>query len=1171
MSLQSPSAGDHSSHLLWGGALLLVAAPSASAALQDPFPAGGLVPMDSAGNSLNLDFELGTLEGWTQTGSAFEGQPIKGDTSEPRCGAPSLHEGEYWVGGYELHGDGRIGTLTSTAFEVTHPWAAFLLGGGRGHDTRVDFILTGQEEPFCTFTGPSHESMQPCVLDLREHVGQFMRIHLVDDNPGGWGHVNFDDLRFYGERPVFPEGRELFSRLDVVRHAGLAPHDAPAAMTLPPGFRVDLVAGEPDLHQPIALTIDGRGRLWVAEAYSYPNKRAQEEAEDRILIFEDTDGDGLHETRKVFAENLNLVSGLAVGYGGVFVGAAPELLFLADSDGDDRVDGDPIVLLDGWGYQDTHETLNAFIWGPDGWLYGCHGVFTHSRVGQPGTPDDERTPLNAGVWRFHPKSQDFEVFAHGSSNPWGVDFDDGGRAFITACVIPHLYLVTQGGRYERQAGRHFNPFIFEDIETIADHRHFLGEAPHGGNGVSESVGGGHAHCGAMIYLGDAFPEEFRGDLLVNNVHGNRVNREVLVPDGSGFIGQHGEDFLLANDRWFRGINLKYGPDGSVYLIDWYDPQACHHRDNEVWNRGNGRLYRIAYGNRPPLVVDLDGADEATLVEACLHANDWFVRTSRRLLAERGISAEGIDRLEAILIGHPDEDRRLRALWCLHAAGALTPSRLLQQLHSPHELIRAWSVQLACEGRNPNAELLGRITVMGAVEESPVVRLYLASALQRLPLVKRWALAQALVSHAGDHDDANIPYLLWYGIEPLVSANPSYAMNLARSCRIPRVSSWIWQRAAAQDATLPALMSAIAQDPSPVRQVGMLDAALRAFDSRSSVAVPAHWPEASTRLFSANDPQVHTRALAVAATFGDAKAFPYLRERLADKSVDLADRIQALDTLVRAKDSGLVPTLLALVADPDLASSALKALAVFDHPGIPPALLAGLAGLAGQVRRDAISTLTARTEWALALLDAMQFGSVPHSDLGAFELRKLRALDDPRVRTRLNEVWGVVRENTASASEQIARLHRLLSDERLEAADRSAGRVVFEQTCMKCHTLYGQGQAIGPDLTGAGRSDVDYLLQNMVDPNAIIPREYQMSVIATVDGRMLNGIVQAEDDESLSLQTENDLLVLALDEIEARKEDLNSMMPEGQLDTLTDEQIANLVAYLRHDSQVPLPD
>jgi putative membrane-bound dehydrogenase-like protein len=199
------------------------------------------------------------------------------------------------------------------------------------------------------------------------------------------------------------------------------------------------------------------------------------------------------------------------------------------------------VILDGFGYHDTHETLNGFIWGPDGWLYGCHGVFTHSRVGPPGTPDEERTPINAGVWRFHPQRHAFEVFAWGTSNPWGVDFNDHGQAFATACVIPHLFHMVQGGRYQRQAGQHFQPYTYDDIKTIADHVHYEGDIrdhawwghePDLDKGTSDA-GGGHAHCGAMIYLGDNWPELYRNRIFMNNIHGNRVNQDILEPTWLG--------------------------------------------------------------------------------------------------------------------------------------------------------------------------------------------------------------------------------------------------------------------------------------------------------------------------------------------------------------------------------------------------------------------------------------------------------------------------------------------------------------------------------------------------------------------------------------------------------------------------------------------------------------
>jgi putative membrane-bound dehydrogenase-like protein len=564
------------------------------ATLQAEEAVEGLVPTAANGRPLNLDFESGTLADWKAEGEAFAGQPIRGDTVQPRRrDMQSQHRGEYWIGGYEHSGDKPQGTLSSVAFKVTQPYASFLIGGGPHETTCVELVEQASGQVIFRASGLESENLEPVIVDLRAHQGKEIFIRLVDNHTGGWGHINFDHFRLHASRPNFP--KRPTSIEDLYPYAGLSPDEAARMMVLPPGFKAQLFAGEPDVVQPIGFALDDRGRLWVAEAYSYPIRLPAEQALDRILIFEDSNGDGRFDSRKVFAEKLNLVSGIEVGFGGVWVGAAPQLLFIPDRNGDDLPDGPAEVLLDGWGYQDTHETLNSFIWGPDGWLYGCHGVFTHSRVGKPGTPDSERVPINAGIWRYHPTQHRFEVFAHGTSNPWGVDFNDRGQAFLTCCVIPHLFHIVQGARYHRQGGEHFNPFTYDDIKTIAKHRHWVGNQwQNVDRARSDSVGGGHAHAGAMIYLGNAWPAEYRDQLFMNNIHGARINQDRLAVRGSGYVGDGAPDFLLAQDRWSQVINLRYGPDGQVYLIDWYDQNQCHRREVDVHDRSNGRIFKVVY-------------------------------------------------------------------------------------------------------------------------------------------------------------------------------------------------------------------------------------------------------------------------------------------------------------------------------------------------------------------------------------------------------------------------------------------------------------------------------------------------------------------------------------------------------------------------------------------------
>jgi putative membrane-bound dehydrogenase-like protein len=515
-----------------------------------------------------------------------------------------------------------------------------------------------------------------------------------------------------------------------------------------------------------------------------------------VLVLEDADGDGTHDRRTVFLENVNFISGLEVGFGGVWIGAPPYLLFVPDRDGDDRPDGPPEVLLDGWGHQDTHETLNAFIWGPDGWLYGCHGVFTHSSVGRPGAPPEERRPINAGFWRYHPQRHVFEVFAEGTSNPWGIDFDEHGEAFATACVIPHLWHVIPGARYHRQAGRHFNPHTFDDLKTIADHLHYVGaRGPHAGNGISDAAGGGHAHCGAMIYLGDNWPEEYRGRIFFSNIHGARVNMDVLEPRGSGFVGRHGPDFLLANDRWSQILNLRYGPDGAVYVIDWYDKQQCHTGNPKDHDTTNGRIFRVAYGRPAPARPDLRALSSEDLVALQLHRNEWYVRHARKVLQERR-AADVESRLDELAWGRPDPVRTLRALWCLHAVGRLTEERVRRALEHEHPRVRAWAARLACEGGRPSEAVRARLAELARTDPSPVVRLALASACQRLPVPDRREILEGLIARAEDASDANLPLMIWYAMEPVVGADSAAGAALAARTKIPRVREFIARKLAA---------------------------------------------------------------------------------------------------------------------------------------------------------------------------------------------------------------------------------------------------------------------------------------------------------------------------------------------------------------------------------------
>jgi putative membrane-bound dehydrogenase-like protein len=993
---------------------------------------------------------------------------------------------------------------------------------------------------------------------------------------------------------------------DLYPYVSLSPEAAAKAMRLPPGFSVRLGAGEPDIRQPIAMALDDRGRLWVAEAYEYPIRARGDKGRDRILIFEDTDGDGHFDKRTVFYEGLNLVSGLEVGFGGVWVGAAPYLLFIPKKADEDRPAGPPQVLLDGFGYHDTHETLNTFTWGPDGWLYGCHGVFTHSRVGKPGTPDNQRVPINAGIWRYHPTQHLFEVFAEGTSNPWGLDFNDQGQAFCTACVIPHLFHIIPGARYQRQAGNHFNPYTYADIQTIADHLHFLGNQWNvTDRRRSDELGGGHAHAGAMIYLGGAWPEKYRTAIFMNNIHGNRINMDWLKPKDSGYVGSHGKDFILTDDQSSQILNLRYGPDGQVWMIDWYDRSQCHVPNAEVPDRSNGRIFQVRYGDVKPVKVDLARLSNEELVKLQLHHNDWYCRHARRLLQERTWAAVQRDlkkqedrqgspadptsntvllgrleskvyaALEHMVLTHPDETRRLRALWTLYATNGLGQELAHKLLASDRPFVRAWTVRLLVDDKfsKVTPATLQKFAHMARHDPSPVVRLDLASALQRLPLASRWDILEGLVSRSQDATDHNLPLMYWYALEPLAGADPHRALALGMIAgeNIPLLRDFMVRRigSATTGKALEMLVEGLGEANRLEQQLAFLRGMNRALVGIRKIAPPATWAAVYAQLQKSRNPEVLQQARALAVTFGDQHAVQQMRAIAMKRQAATDERKQALKSLLGAGVKDLAPDLQALVGDPALRGAALRGLAGYDDPGTAAVILRAYPTLPPAQKRDALATLCSRPAYAQALLGAVGKKDVPATDLSADLVRQIRNLRQPALDKRLAAVWGTVRDSGADKAKLIAQYKKLLQAPPPVAADPSLGRAVFAKTCQQCHTLYGQGGKVGPDITGSNRADLDYLLSNILDPSAIIPKEYVATVVVTSAGRVLTGIVRDSSKNALTLQTANEVVVLPKSEIEETRPSELSMMPEDLLKPLSEHEVRSLVAYLQGRQQVPM--
>ena len=951
----------------------------------------------------------------------------------------------------------------------------------------------------------------------------------------------------------------------------LAPFEALKKMKVQEGFKVNVFTAEPMITQPMAFCWDSRGRMWIAENRDYETRGRgfSNSGDSRILILEDTDRDGMLDSRKVFLEGVAFPAAVAVGFDGLWLGAPPNLLYVPDRNGDDKADVEDIeVRLAGWGIRDRHETLNSFHWGPDGWLYGCQGFATPSRVGKPagkgkiyrhkdpfprntefeGKPVD----INGGVWRYHPLKDRFEVVAHGFSNPWGIDYDAKGQLFISACVIPHLWHVIPGGIYHRQGGRHFNPYVYSDIRTITNHRHRS------------------AHGGARVYLSDAFPEKYRNRLFMANIHEHAVLTDILEPKGSGFVGHHGDDFLLANDARWIGFSVEIGPDGGVYILDWHDGDIC---GKAVLNKDTGRVYRIM--PEKSNAVDWKGrygdlrklGDEA-LARLQISKSSWHARRARVILQNRAakgrVAGGAREALVRIFTAEPNADYRLRAMWALHISGGLEEAQLLKATADRDQHIRAWAVQLLCEDGAPSKAAQERFAQLSRDDASPVVRLYLASALQRLAKPDRWVIATGLSSHAGDANDHNLPKMIWYGIEPAVPEDPEKAVALASGSKIPLLTRYIARRLTAAR-RLEALVEAIGKAGAGRKELllGMRDG----LDGRNEAPAPEGWTSVFIELEAAGG-ETASIARQLEQRFGGDRVVKKMLSTLNNSRASTDDRIQALRGLAGRKRAELRPRLLALLDEKPLRSEAIRSMAAFDDNGLGEALLERYATLSVGDKLEAIHALAARPGYGGQLTGAIKSGAVPRRDVPAYVARLLRRV----VGSGFVEVWGPVDALPAAQAAAFKKYKALLSDEALLKANPGRGRVVFERTCSSCHKLYGGGGLIGPDITGANRTNLDYLLGNILTPSAIIQDAYRMQMVLMRDGRLYSGIPAVESERLLELRVANQAkpVALAKSQIASREIAPVSMMPEGLLANLSDAEVLDLVAYLRKLKQVPLP-
>lgn len=944
--------------------------------------------------------------------------------------------------------------------------------------------------------------------------------------------------------------------------APLTPAEAIKKMTVPPGFHVELVASEPDIVNPVAMTFDERGRIWITESLEYP-RRSPGPGRDKVKILESTKGDGRYDKITVFADGLNIPSGIAVGRGGVWVANAPDILFYKEGS-DGKAAGKPEVVVTGFGRTDTHELPNSLTWGPDGWLYGLNGVFNHSHITHQGKTFD----FTCALFRIHPKTREFQLFAEGTSNPWGVAFDNEGSAFVSACVIDHLWHLTENGYYHRQGGP-YPPHTWK-LGSIVKHKHQKA-----------------AYCGLHFFDSDAYPPEYREKLYMGNIHGGCINCDELTRDGSTYLAKPRPDFLTANDPWFMPVVQKTGPDGCLYILDWYDRYHCYqdaNRDPKGIDRERGRLYRVRYKDTPPAgKFDLAKEPDDELIKRLYSPNVYFRDIAQRLLCERDDPATRAKLQKLILGDQAPRKARMHALWSLIGTGRLEAAFHQELLAHKDPGYRAWGIRAAGNFQKVDAAICDKVVSL-ARDPAPDVQLQAAIAARKLERVDPIPLLIQVLSACGE--DPLIPSIVWQNLHPLLEERSEAFLqlvekaDLSRSAALagilPRVIERILANRQPNPAAIGTMLRLLAEgkdaNPAVARQALAALAAKVQTGEITDSQLPALrdqlQPVVRHLLAGKSDSPLYLDAALLAATFKDEAGFAVARRCFTATDQSESIRSQALDALIAGGDPTLLEAVATALAERKANSSrfrgqVLASLGRLDQPRVAAIVLAHYEHMENDLRPKAIELLTQRTPWSKQLLQAVAQKKVPANALNVNQVRRLLASKDQELVKQVTAVWGTLREDRNPEREQVvAQMRTFLRQNR---GDPVAGIAVFKNLCAQCHKIYGEGQDVGPDITANGRSDFDQLLSNVFDPSLVIGAAYQATTVATRKGQIITGLLVEDNPQRVVLKMQGGKLeTIARGDIEEVLVSKVSLMPEGVEKQLKPQEIADLFAFLTLD-------
>ncbi len=952
----------------------------------------------------------------------------------------------------------------------------------------------------------------------------------------------------------------------VVETPPLSPAEQQKRFRLPPGFEIQLVAAEPDVVKPMNLAFDDRGRLLATQSYEYPHAaRPGAPARDTLRILEDFGPDGRARKVTVFADGLNIPIGVASVPGAVIAHSIPKVWRMSDRDGDGSAERREPLYGD-HGFQDTHGMLNAFTPWVDGWIYACHGFANRTELK---ASDGRGITMHSGnTWRMKADGSALENYSFGQVNPFGLSFDPLGNVFTADCHSKPAYQVLRGAWYPTFDGRNDG----------------LGHGPALMNHIHGSTGIG----GIVYYAATQFPPDYRDTIFIGNPITHRINHDRLQATGSTFKAVEQPDFLKCDDPWFRPVDLKLAPDGTLYVADFYTCIIGHYEvplDHPKREKTYGRIWRIVHtGTAPRPMPDLDKASTAELV-ALLRDDTLTVRVKA---AEQLVHRKAAD---AVLAAEDHPYARAHGLWILERLGRLDEPRVRRLAADADRLVRTHLLKALGER---GAWAFEADLVRGMLADpDPWVRRAAAEALglhpeaaNVRPLLALWA--STLVGDAQLVHQARVALrnqLLAPGVyESLGDADPDRIADVSLGAATPESARWLLSHLRTKPFA-PAQLRHVARYGSPEVLAGILEHArgIEKLGPRERVAclqalqqaiqerggrLPETFVElarnAARTVLEGKDRGLTLEALKLARELRLGTLFDEVASLAGDRARTSDLRGASLDALAAMDPGRAVPLIAGVARDvadrADVRLRAVAALAGVNSEDARVALVEILRSAPQQASSGIAAALAGSREGAEALLAAVAEGKAPRRVLLD------RAVDGRLKASRPANLEARVRSLTADLPPEDDRIRKLIDERRAgfgkAKPDASRGGEVFRKNCAGCHVVAGQGKKVGPELDGIAHRGLDRILEDVLDPNRAVDQAFRATLIRTTDGRVISGLILREEGEVLVVQEAADKETrVARKEIEQRQLSQLSPMPSNVTDPMPEADLYDLLAFL----------